>query len=199
MKMKIGLTVAILAMGVSVARAAEVTQTEYVAPSDKAPRREVKTKVTAQATITKIDYKTRLIALKNEAGEVSEMTAGPEVVRFNELKKGDVVVIDYLESTALYVHKPAKGEKPSHEAGIDANRNTGEKIGGNASGTERISSEVIKVDVKNRKITLKGPEGNVITMNVPDEVKRLNEIKKGDHIVAERTVDVVIDVRKPTK
>jgi Cu/Ag efflux protein CusF len=170
-----------------------------VAPKTEAPRRETTTKVTAQATVLKIDYKTRVITLQNEAGEVSDMTAGPEVVRFNEIKKGDIVVVDYLESNALYVHKPEKGEKPSHEGGLDAARMEGKKLGGVVGGTERISAEVLKVDVKNRKITLKGADGNVITMNVPDEVKRLNEIKKGDHIVAERTVAVVIDVRKPVK
>jgi len=176
--------------------AAEVTQTEFTAPQGESPRRQVTTQTTIQATVQKIDYKTRKITLKAETGDVMEMTVGPEVTRFNDIKKGDLLLVDYLESMALYVHKAEKGEKPSHDTDVDAVRLEGEKPGIQAAQTERISAEVLKVDVKNRKLKLKGPDGNVFTMDVPAEVKRLNEIKKGDHIVAERTVDVIIAVRK---
>jgi Cu/Ag efflux protein CusF len=177
--------------------AAEVSRTEYTAPQGESPRREVTTQATIQATVEKIDYETRMVTFKDEAGETMEMKAGPEVQRLNDIKKGDVLMVDYLESMALYVHKPAKGEKPSHDTDANAARLAGQKPGIQAGQTERISAEVLKVDVKNRKLKLQGPDGNVITMNVPNEVKRLSEIKKGDHIVAERSVDVIMGFHKP--
>src|SRR4051812_39955669 len=157
--------------------AAEVSQTEYRAPKSEPPRREVTTRVTAQATVTKIDYKKRKISLKNEAGEVSEMEVGPEVQRFDEIKKGDVVMVDYVESQALYVKKAEKGELPNRDAGMMAARNQGGNPGAAVAGAETISAEVISVDYKTREMKLKGPDGNIEMMKVPDSVKRLNEIK----------------------
>jgi Cu/Ag efflux protein CusF len=198
MQLRTGLKTVGLVIGFSsVLFAAEVSRTEYRAPKTESPRAEVTTRASAQATVEKIDYKTRMITIKNDAGETSEMKAGPEIQRFNEIKKGDVVLVDYVESQALYVKKAGKDEKPAENASQSAQLMEGKKPGIVASGAEQVSAEVVKVDYKARKITLKAADGTVSTMNVPAEVKRLDEIKKGDHIVAERTVAVAIAVRKP--
>ncbi len=187
-----------LAIGLtSAVWAAEVSQTTYRAPDTEAPRREVTTHATAQATVEKINQKTRMITLKTETGETFEMKAGPEVQRLNEIKKGDIVMVDYVESQALYVKKAEKGETPSHEAGDMAARLDTKNPASVMASSEQVSAEVVKVDYKERKITLKGADGTVSTMHVPDEVRRLKEIKKGDHIVAERTLAVAIAVTKP--
>jgi Cu/Ag efflux protein CusF len=47
---------------------------------------------------------------------------------------------------------------------------------------ENVTGEVQKVDLKRREVTLKEPNGNVFTVEVPESVKRLNEIKKGDQV-----------------
>jgi Cu/Ag efflux protein CusF len=200
MKNRIGWNVAGVVMGLglsSMVGAAEVSQSVYSAPKTELPRREMTTQMKVHATVQKINYKTRMITLKDETGAITEKQVGPEVKRFNEIKKGDVLNVDYLESTALYLYKPEKGEKPSHEMAADGARGMGQKPSAQMGATERMSAEVIKVDTKNRKITLKGPEGHVETLNVPDEVKRLSEIKKGDHVVAERTVDVIVGIENP--
>ena len=59
-----------------------------------------------------------------------------------------------------------------------------------ATKTESVTTEqithmtatVTAVDQKTRTLTLKGAEGNEITMTVGEEVKRLNEIKVGDQL-----------------
>jgi Cu/Ag efflux protein CusF len=177
--------------------AAEVSQTEYRAPNTEAPRGETTTRVKAQATVQKIDAKTRMITLKNEAGETSEIKAGPEVQRFDEIKKGDVVQVEYVESQALYVEKAAKGAVPTQDGDAIAGRVASEKPAAFAAETEKISAEVVKVDYKKRMITLKSADGTITTTHVPDNVRRLNEVKKGDHVVAERTVAVALSVNKP--
>ena len=45
-----------------------------------------------------------------------------------------------------------------------------------------MTATVTAVDVKARMVTLKGPEGNEMTLEVSDEVKRLGEIKAGDKL-----------------
>src|SRR3954468_15835150 len=56
-------------------------------------------------TVDSIDYKTRQVVLKTADGLVP-MEVGPEAARFNEVKKGDTVKIDYLESVAVMVADP---------------------------------------------------------------------------------------------
>ena len=123
MTTRLGWKTALLVLGMaSLLCAAEVSQTEYAAPQGEPPRREVTTQATVQATVQKIDYKKRKVTLKEESGDVTEMQVGPEVQRFDEIKKGDILLVDYLESIALYVHKAEKGQKPSHDTDVDAAR-----------------------------------------------------------------------------
>ncbi len=57
---------------------------------------------------------------------------------------------------------------------------------------------VESVDVPNRTITLKGPQGKTATFRAGEEVKRLSEIKAGDTIVVQYHVGVAGEQREPT-
>ncbi len=50
--------------------------------------------------------------------------------------------------------------------------------------TVTMTAQVQAVDLKKREVTLKDEEGNVFTIDVPPEVRRLPEIKPGDLVVA---------------
>src|SRR5579862_9398455 len=54
------------------------------------------------------------------------------------------------------------------------------------------------VDVPNRTITLKGPQGKTETFRAGEEVKRLSEIKAGDSIAVQYHVGVAAERREPT-
>jgi hypothetical protein len=198
MNTRTGLIIAAAVFGMTSALwAAEVTQTQYRAPNSEAPRAEVTTRVTTQATVEKVDAKTRMITLKNEAGETVEAKAGPEIQRFDEIKKGDTVVIDYVESQALYLEKATKGAKPASSSDAGGVRLATPNPAAAMAETQKVSAQVMKVDQKNRMITLKNEDGTVSTTKVPENVRRLNEVKKGDFVVAERTVAVAVAIRKP--
>src|SRR5215831_8778118 len=61
-----------------------------------------------------------------------------------------------------------------------------------------ITAKVTAVDYDKREITLKGPLGNEETLIVDPKVKRLKEIKVGDHITADYYVSLAAELRKPT-
>jgi hypothetical protein len=61
-----------------------------------------------------------------------------------------------------------------------------------------LSAEVVAIDQAKREITLKGPEGNTVTLAVGEAVKRLDEVKVGDYVRADYLVSVAVEVRKPT-
>ena len=61
-----------------------------------------------------------------------------------------------------------------------------------------VDARVQKIDLKSRKVTLMGPEGNLMTITAGDGVKRLNEIKVGDIVAVEYTTYMAAELRKPT-
>lgn len=66
-----------------------------------------------------------------------------------------------------------------------------------ASATETLTATVQAVDSTKRMLTVKGPEGNVVSFHVSDAVKRLAEIKVGDKINVKYTESVSFKVLKP--
>ena len=71
------------------------------------------------------------------------------------------------------------------------------KARGEAAGI-KVTSTVEAVDVAARRITLKGPKGNVETYLVDKEVRRLGEIKVGDKVTADYKVAAIAELREPT-
>jgi hypothetical protein len=61
------------------------------------------------------------------------------------------------------------------------------------------TATVQELDVEKREMTLKGPLGDVSTLIVAPEVKRLNEIKVGDKVTAKYYVSVAGELREPTE
>jgi Cu/Ag efflux protein CusF len=65
-----------------------------------------------------------------------------------------------------------------------------------ASDTQSITATVEAVDSATREITLKGPKGNVVVIEVPESVKRFSEIKVGDQLNIKYTESLVVALRK---
>jgi hypothetical protein len=61
-----------------------------------------------------------------------------------------------------------------------------------------LLAEVTAIDLTNREITLKGPQGNEESFEVGDAVKRLDEVKVGDSVRMDYLVSVAAELRKPT-
>jgi hypothetical protein len=61
-----------------------------------------------------------------------------------------------------------------------------------------ITASVEAINHKTREVTLKGPLGNTVSFTVDARVKRLNEVKAGDLVVAEYYVSIAAELRPPT-
>ena len=73
----------------------------------------------------------------------------------------------------------------------------GEKPRGAVVKTTQVTATVEDIDYAKREVKLKGPEGNTVKITVGDKVKRLDEVKKGDQIVARYTEALAVSVAKP--
>jgi len=61
-----------------------------------------------------------------------------------------------------------------------------------------IDAKVQEIDLKSRKVTLMGLDGNFTTVTAGEGVKRLNEVKVGDIVAVEFTTYMAAEIREPT-
>ena len=154
--------------------------------------------VSVTATVESIDYKTRQVTLKGPKGGLTTFIAGDEVKRLNDIKKGDQVTFDYAEGVAIDVQKATEAPKMVQTQSIQRAKST-EKPGATVETVGFLTARVEAIDYKTRKVTLSLPEGQDLHFTAGDQVKRLNEVKKGDEVVVQYMQKLTIKVTTPAK
>ncbi len=153
-------------------------------------------KISAQ--VVGIDKATRTITLKGAKGRILDIVAGDEVKNFDQIKLGDLVVARYMESLSLELKKTAKGSGIVTTSEEAARAQPGERPA--VAGAREVTAlaEVTAVNPKKSTITLKGPRGNSVTLNVhnPDQFK---VVKKGDHVQVTYTEALALSVEPAPK
>lgn len=184
-------------MGTLGAGAAEMTTSVAVDVAHEKPAAIEAAVVSLSATVKAIDYKTRMVTLEKSDGSTVTMEVGPDAVRFNEVKKGDIVEVDFMVSVAVVVQSPDSKIDSVEGSNVAIVRNEGKKPSGVAVATDVVTATVVKINAKKRTATLKGPDGTTYDIDVAPEVKNLENVKKGDKILVKLTRTLAIDVRKP--
>jgi len=150
------------------------------------------------AQVVSIEKKTRTISLKGPKGGVMDVVAGKEVKNFNKIKVGDLVVVRYMQSLALELQPVKTGA-----TGISVTEGAGKAEPGKrpAAGAVREIQAIAKVtgmDEKAKTISLTGPRGNTVTLDVqnPDHFK---VVKMGDEVLVTYTEAVAVSVEPGKK
>jgi hypothetical protein len=153
-------------------------------------------KLTAQ--VLAIDKATRTVTLKGPQGNVVDVVASADVRNFDQIKVGDFVVARYGESLTLELKKTkvSAGEPTVREDATRAKPGERPAVAGEREVT--AIATVTAVDPKKSTITLKGPRGNVVTLNVrnPDQFK---VVKKGDQVEVTYTEAIALSVEPAPK
>jgi hypothetical protein len=156
--------------------------------------------VEISAQVVSIDKATRTVTLKGPKGNVVDVVAGDEVKNFDQIKLGDFVVARYAQALTLELKKTKGGSGDVAVRQGAAQAKPGERPA--VAGARQITAiaDVIAVDPKKSTITLKGPQGNVVKLDVqnPDQFK---VVKKGDKVEVTYTEAVALSVEaapKPT-
>ena len=152
--------------------------------------------VVIMAEVLAIDKEDRILTLLGPKKNVVDVHVGEEARNFDQIRVGDELRIEYYESVAIYLGKT--GTQPEEDAGLVVARSAkGEKPGGYAVGAIDVSASVVGIDKKKRTLTLKLPEGNVVTTEVDKSVKAFDTLKVGDTIHARLTKAIAISVETP--
>jgi hypothetical protein len=193
---KIPFVVAAIALGCQVAYAQTKPQGAAVVASEPGKAVAAET-IKASVLVTAIDKASRTVSLKTASGEVFDVVAGDDVRNFDQIKAGDQVVVQYVRALSLELKK--SGGASGATVTTDAVRaKPGEKPGGAVGRQVTVMTTVTDVNPKNKTISLQGPKGNVVVLDVknPDQFK---VVKKGDKVEAVYTEALAISVEPAAK
>ncbi|MCC6609754.1 MAG: hypothetical protein IT515_08805 [Burkholderiales bacterium] len=153
-------------------------------------------RITAQ--VVGIDKATRTVTLKGPKGNIVDVVAGDEVKNFDQIHLGDFVVARFVQALTLELRKTKAGIREKREAEGVARAQPGERPAGVAAREVTVIADVTAVDPKNKTITLRGPRGNFVTLDVqnPDQFK---VVKKGDQVEATYTEALALSVEPAPK
>ena len=149
--------------------------------------------VSETVTIEAIDYKARLVTLKDSEGTSATVYAGPEIQRFDALKVGDKVTFRYYESVVYQIRKPGtQPAKPTDAAGIV--RSEGAKPGGTLSQQKTATVTVDAVDMAVPSVSIRTDDVRRMSFRV-ENPKNLEGVKAGDRVEITYTQALAISVK----
>jgi hypothetical protein len=150
------------------------------------------------AQVVGLDKATRTVTLKGPKGNVMDIVAGDEVKNFDQIRLGDFVVARYVQALTLELKKTKAGIREIAEKDAAVRAQPGERPGGAVARQVTALADVIGVDPKKKIITLKGPKGNVVDLEVqnPDHFK---VVKKGDQVEVTYTEALAMSVEPAPK
>ena len=149
------------------------------------------------ATIVAIDAATRSIALKGPQGKEVNVTAGPEVRNFAQMKVGDQVNVAYTEALTLELKKGSgKAIARTEQIGA-ATAKPGERPAGVVGRQVTIVADVVDIDAATQTVTLRGPQRTAeLKIRDPEQFKLA---AKDDQVEATYTEAVAIEVTPAAK
>lgn len=172
-----------------------VAVTATAATAQEKPGMVVANEVQTTATVESVDQAKRTVTLKGPEGNVVTIKVPDEAQNLDQVKAGDKVSVRYLESTAIFVSGEA-GDPAASQVDVVQLAPKGGTPGGIAASVTEISAKVVALDYEARWVKLRGPEGNVVKIDVPQEVKRFKEVKVGDLVVVRRTEAIGLMLQK---
>ena len=147
--------------------------------------------ITAQ--VLALDKVTRTVTLKTAKGDVVDIVASADVKNFDQVKVGDFLVVRYAQALTLELKKTkvSAGQPTVREGAVKAMPGERPAVAGAREVT--AIAVVTAVNPKQNTITLKGPRGNVVTLDVqnPDQFK---VVKKGDQVEVTYTEALALSV-----
>lgn len=153
--------------------------------------------MTVEGQVTEIDTPNRLITVRGADGNEVEVHADETVRNFEQIRKGDIVALDYLRAVTVDI-QPAGSAEPGAfiQQGQDVAK-TGERPRFGTAEVVTVLAPIRAIDLANHTITVEGPRGNVVTLDVqkPEHRARLPELKVGDMLRIAFTEAAAVSVR----
>ncbi len=172
-------------------------QEKEATKDDKAAKLTVEDQVMVSSTsrVQALDLEKRELTLKGPLGDEVTVTVDKAVKRLDQVKVGDDVTVKYYISLAAELREPTDEEKKNPLVIAAGVAKSPEGTAPAAGGLRmfRVVATVEGLERPTRRLTLKGPRGNYVTVRARD-VKKLEQLRLGDTIVATFTEALAVSV-----
>jgi hypothetical protein len=174
--------------------AALMTMGTFLAVAQDKPGVVVADLLVTTATVETVDHAKRTVTLQGADGRTRTLKVDKTVRNLDQVQPGDQVMAEYYE-TAIVV-RPSAEQPTAGEAGLVAVAPRGAKPGVTDVETRVMTAKVEAIDPQQRTVTLRGPQGNAVTLKVGAQVKQCDQVQAGDEVVVRHTEAVAITVQK---
>jgi Cu/Ag efflux protein CusF len=153
--------------------------------------------VTITARVEALDLATREVTLKGPLGNVVTFTVDKRVARLNEVKVGDEVTADYYVAYAAEVRPATDQEKANPIMVLEetVKAPAGTEPAGGALRVIRAVVTVEGLDRPTKSLTVMGPKGHTVTVQVED-VANLSKLRIGDTMVVTYAEALAVSLQK---
>ncbi len=149
------------------------------------------------ARVAAISLKKREVTLRGPDGTQATFAVDPAVTRLNEVRVGDHVVVQYLESLAFEVREPTPEEKKNSKRVMDiAGKSPAHELPGAGMAREiRAIVTIEAIDKKGNTVTIKGPEGRLVIIEAQNPAN-LDRVKVGDTVAVTYTAALAVGLQR---
>lgn len=148
-----------------------------------------------KAMVEFLDYKKRTLTLKTLQGRIIALKADKAVKNFEQLRKGDSVLAEFVDSVAVAIRRASTRPKAADVRLVSvAPKGAHRSI--LLAETFQLTGIAEAVDYKGRVLTLKEPNRNIRIVAVDKSIKYLDSVKKGEDIVLRVTEPIAIKIEK---
>ena len=154
------------------------------------------TTATVTATIEAVDKENRTVRLKPTGRDSVDVKVPEDMQGFNTLRTGDQVTATYFADYAVDVRKAGDTAPPATPQTTTQRK---ERTPGSETRMERTFRVTVEaIDPKAPSLTVKGPQGRVVTLGLRD-ASQLKNIQVGDTVDVKYFQSLLIKVSRPTK
>ena len=147
--------------------------------------------IRTDAEVMSIDLPSRKVGLKLEDGTIAQVVVGKEVRNLAQVN-----VAEYARAVSLKL-KQGPGLRVTEEMADGARAAPGEKPAAIVGTETHFVADVVTVNTKAKKISIKGAKGNVYELKIKDPAL-LSQIKVGDQVEGTYLQVMAIGVMAPT-
>lgn len=147
------------------------------------------------ATVEKLDIEKRTATLRLENGEAKNVKVDKRVRNLDQVKVGDHLKLAYTEEIAIVVSNNGEQTQTSSSSQVSV-APKGAKPGAVRVDTSSLTGEVVAVDAKNHKVTLREADGKKRTIKVGEKVQNLDRLKVGESVSILFTEALAVEIAK---
>jgi hypothetical protein len=151
--------------------------------------------VTMTARVAAVDPATRKLTLVESDGKRTTITAGPEVINFDQIRVGDHLKATIRSELVVFMRERGALSRDGRAVAI-AGAPRGAKPGVAMAESTEVTATLASIDQRAHRATLRFPDGRTTTVPVRSDVD-LTKVSEGDQVVIRTNDTVAVVVETP--